>query len=241
MTHPLGTIQQLIRYPVKSFGGEQLAKVQLTPYGLYGDRSLYFRYDDAKQDYLKIQDWPRLAAYRAALHERSTPDSLPGVTVTSPSGATYAWGDPALVQEISSGRGRAVTAHQRQPDEETTNFVDHILITTDASLRHLSKLWGHGDLDVGRFRSNIVLALAEDTPFLEQTWLGQHLQIGDAVLKLTENCERCSYINADPADGAVNASVLKTVVREIQQNFGIYASVVTPGEIKLGDLASLRP
>jgi uncharacterized protein YcbX len=241
MTQALGTIQQLIRFPVKSLGGEQLEQVPLTPYGLYGDRSLYFRFDDADQKYVTIQNWPRLAAYRAFLEAPSAPEEFPAVTVTSPSGTAYLWGDDALRQEIASGTGRAVTSHQRRPEEETTNWEDHILITTDASLRKLSELWGHGELDVDRFRANIVLQLEEDRPFVEQTWIGQYLQLGDAVLKLNSGCLRCSYVNADPSDGAVNPSVLKTVVRENQQIFGVYASVVTPGEIKRGDAAVLLP
>jgi hypothetical protein len=35
-------------------------------------------------------------------------------------------------------------------------------------------------------------------------------------------------------------SILRTIVRDADQNLGVYASVVTPGEVRVGDLVELR-
>jgi uncharacterized protein YcbX len=37
----IGYIQEIMRYPVKSFQGESVQKTRVMDYGLYGDRSVY--------------------------------------------------------------------------------------------------------------------------------------------------------------------------------------------------------
>ncbi|MBL0386999.1 MOSC domain-containing protein [Tumebacillus sp. ITR2] len=237
MSQPIGTIEQLVRFPVKSFGGEQLQSVEVTPYGLYGDRSAYFTFDDEQQKYVTIQTWPPLAAYRATLGEPDSQNGLPAIAVTNPSGKSYSWPEEGLLQEIADGTKRAIKVHQRRPDEETVNFTEPLLITTTASLRALCDLMGREEIDNARFRSNLVLQT--DVPFVEETWLGKHVRIGDVVLELTDLCPRCFYINVSPADGSVDPAILKTVFKERQENFGVFARVVTPGTLHLGDTASL--
>lgn len=41
-SNPIGEILEISRYPVKSFAGERLNRVELESYGIYGDRSHAF-------------------------------------------------------------------------------------------------------------------------------------------------------------------------------------------------------
>jgi hypothetical protein len=41
------------------------------------------------------------------------------------------------------------------------------------------------------------------------------------------------------ADLAEDRAVLRTIVREANQNVGVYVDVVSPGEIKAGDVVAL--
>lgn len=78
-------------------------------------------------------------------------------------------------------------------------------------------------------------------PFLEEKWFGKRLQIGDRVeLEIKRHCERCMIITVDPTDSKRDPSLLKTVVKERKNHFGVYASVIRTGEISLGDQVFLK-
>lgn len=42
-------------------------------------------------------------------------------------------------------------------------------------------------------------------------------------------------ITTDPDTLERDSSLLKQVHKELKQQFGVYASVITPGEVRLGD------
>jgi uncharacterized protein YcbX len=55
--------------------------------------------------------------------------------------------------------------------------------------------------------------------------------IKNTIFKLDLHCERCLMINIDPETIEQDPSLLKTVVVERKNRFGVYASVVQKGEI----------
>ena len=46
-------------------------------------------------------------------------------------------------------------------------------------------------------------------------------------------------VTREVAELPVDRSVLRTIVREADQNLGVYATIVTPGTIREGDLLTL--
>ena len=87
-----------------------------------------------------------------------------------------------------------------------------------------------------RFRPNLLVDLKNAGPFDELQWVGKTLRIGStARIAITEVNQRCVMIILDPATGESSPEILKCVVQKHGQNAGIYATVLTPGEVRAGD------
>jgi len=52
---------------------------------------------------------------------------------------------------------------------------------------------------------------------------------------VTQRDSRCMMLNLDPETGEQNPRVLKTIAQGHQGQAGIYANVVRPGLIRVGD------
>lgn len=111
-----------------------------------------------------------------------------------------------------------------------------LLLLTTASLDALGALTPSSAVDVRRFRPNL---LVESGPgqerFVEQDWLGKRVVIGDVELEVVAPCPRCVMVTRGFADLPQDPSVLRAIVREADQNLGVYANVVQPGRIAIGD------
>lgn len=100
-----------------------------------------------------------------------------------------------------------------------------------------------GPLDDRRFRMLVTLAGCE--PFEEDSWLGGNVSLGEAVVRVVVPTARCATTTRDPATGQRDWDALRAlkdlrgVSPEQTVDFGVYARVVTPGWIAVGD--SLTP
>ncbi|MFA5899777.1 MAG: MOSC domain-containing protein [Hyphomicrobium sp.] len=102
-----------------------------------------------------------------------------------------------------------------------------------ASLRELERSIGRS-LNPLRFRPNVVIDGAE--PWAEFEWSGKPLQIGDVKLKFIKRTQRCAATNVDPDTGKRDMAVPAELQRAYgHDDFGIYARVMTDGEIAIGD------
>jgi uncharacterized protein YcbX len=230
----VGKLDRIIRYPVKAMRGESLPSCRVDNFGLYGDRSRYFLDDSRSGKFLSADRAPQILGYQAELIGEERGDAYPQVRITSPNGTVYTWEDERLRHEIETATQRPVTPKVNTPDQGGENWEDHILIATDASIRKMAKLWGK-ELDPRRFRANLLIALEQDQPFLEDEWLGKQIRINDVVLQVNKHCERCMYINIDPTDLSIDPTLLKTLVKERDNRFGVYASVIQPGTVRRYD------
>jgi uncharacterized protein len=109
-----------------------------------------------------------------------------------------------------------------------------LLLLTDASLRHLSDLAPDSKVDVRRFRPNLLIKSSEEG-FPEIGWTGKQLIVGNATLSVTVACPRCVMITHGFADLPRDPALMRVVVREANQNMGVYAKVEKPGTIRVGD------
>ena len=109
-----------------------------------------------------------------------------------------------------------------------------IHLVTTASLRTLADLAPDSDVDVRRFRPNLVVDVdGEGLPELE--WLGRHVSVGGAMLRVTVACPRCSVVTRPTGELPQDRDLLRSIVRDLDQNLGVYAEVVTPGTVSTGD------
>ena len=107
------------------------------------------------------------------------------------------------------------------------------LVTTQTIAR-LGEMVG-ANLDVQRFRPNIVVAATEDAPFQEDDWLGCVLRVGGMVMRVDKRDGRCVVITIDPVTTERSPAILRTVARDREGCLGVYGSTVTPGRVALND------
>lgn len=231
MTSLVGQISEINRYPVKSFAGESLETCTIHTYGLYGDRFCAF-IDETKKgwdSFITARVIPNMLAYKAKLVDK-------GVSVISPNGLTFSWNEE-LLDEIQRYSKRKISlTDYKAPNSENPELMSvdqaSVLIITDSSLRRLETIWGNR-IDKQRFRANLIMSIGENT-FNENDWIGKHLSVGEAELKIESNCERCSMITIDPDTLERDTSLLKKVNEHMNLCFGVYASVTKPGQIHIG-------
>jgi uncharacterized protein YcbX len=120
-----------------------------------------------------------------------------------------------------------------------TYFDVHPLhLLTDATLRRLAALAPGSVIDVRRFRPNLVIETGAEG-FVEAGWAGRKMRIGSAMIDVGQPCPRCVMITHGFADLPRDPGLMRTVVREADQNVGSYATVAQPGEIRVGDPVEL--
>jgi hypothetical protein len=114
-----------------------------------------------------------------------------------------------------------------------------LLILSDATLRKLRTLAPSSLIDVRRFRPNLVIA-TESEGFPELAWSGKQLRAGGATLEVVGPCPRCVMITHGFGAIPQDAGLMRTVVREADQNVGAYARVASAGDVRVGDAVELR-
>jgi uncharacterized protein YcbX len=97
-----------------------------------------------------------------------------------------------------------------------------------------------GELDARRFRLNLELEGCE--PYEEDTWSGRRLDIGEATIEVGGQVPRCVFTTKHPDTGEKDWDTLTKIARlrgRIEGRnglpFGMYASVVRAGVVRVGD------
>ena len=222
---PLGIVADLWRYPVKSFGGERLRRVFVGPFGLLGDR----RYSAADDD--GVLTARRAAALLGFSARYADTEAAEHLTVTTPAGDVMGVDDELLRTSIAQDIP-AATSIATSP----LGFFDaaplHIL--GEPSIAALSDAVG-ADLDRRRFRANILVEPTGGDPFAEDTWIGRRLRIGEVLVEVIVNTERCVVTTFDPDTQDRDPRVLKALATTRENLFGVYARVLRPGWLATGD------
>lgn len=114
-----------------------------------------------------------------------------------------------------------------------------LVLMTTASLRTLAGLAPDSVIDVRRFRPSIVLD-DEGDGFVENAWVGRTARLGSATVHVHAVCPRCVMVTRAFADLPQDRSIMRTLVRENAQSLGVYATVVEPGTVRVGDALELQ-
>jgi uncharacterized protein len=177
------------------------------------------------------------------------------LTATPPEDAAMEHADPDEVIDNGVTAEHQTTMVQigmGAPDGAFFNFAPVHLITT-ATLDRLAELNRGDPVDEHRYRPNVVIRTPPQTAgFTENDWLGRDLTIGpDLVLRIVARTPRCAVptlahgdtILRDPAPLRIVARHNRVMPRVSstapEPCAGVYAEVVTPGRISVGDRLSL--
>ena len=97
-----------------------------------------------------------------------------------------------------------------------------------------------GGGDVRRYRPSLVIDTGDIDGHPELGWKGRRLRLGEAELEILDPCPRCVMVTRRIDDAAPqDRSVLRHIVRELDQNLGAYARVTVPGSFAVGDPVTL--
>jgi uncharacterized protein YcbX len=225
----VGRVAALWRYPVKSMAAEPLKEVEVSWHGLAGDRRWAFVRGGVERSgfpWMTIRERAEMGHYRPSFADPSRPDDSRTV-VRTPAGDELSVVDPALAAELGDG------VRVIKQDRGVFDAMPLSLISTQ-SVAALGALVG-AELDVQRFRPNLLIEAAGEPAFPEEAWLGAVLRIGAMRMRVDQQDERCVVVNVDPVTSERNHAVLRTLARERAACIGVYGSTVEPGRVAVGD------
>lgn len=244
--------------PVKSTRLHHPDEIRLEIRGVPGNRSFFFVDEDGRRfgGERKAPLLPILAEHDP-IRERLRLRLPDGVLVEDSARATgealvvdfYGRAVPAHIVDggfagaLSRYTGRDVrVARVDRPGDG--NDERPVTIASSASVAELSRRGGRDEpVDAGRFRMTIELDGCE--PHEEDTWAGRRVKLGRAVVRVGEPVPRCVVTTLDPNTGVRDFPTLEVIkdYRGVTVDgglpFGVYADVVDPGLVRVGDPVEL--
>lgn len=228
-TQPIGRVAAIFRYPVKSMAAEPRDSIEVGWHGLTGDRRWAFVRDGLERSgfpWLTIRERPEMWHYQPRFTDEDRPE-LSATIVRTPSGEEFDVVDPALAAELGSG------ARVIKQGRGVFDTFPLSLITTQ-TIGALGELVG-SELNVRRFRPNLVIDATNGGSFPEDQWVGAVLRVGAMTMRVDKRDKRCVIINVDPETTERDPAILRAVAQERQTCLGVYGSTVVPGRVALGD------
>lgn len=241
-----GRLTRISRHPIKGHGREDLASVLLLAGAcLPFDRHWAVAHDAARlvdgwnpcANFARGAKAPALMAITSVLNE-----STRQITLHHPDRAdiTFFPDDPADLPRFLDWVTPLNPQNRARPARlvstargMTDSAFPSVAILSEASLADLSARMGHR-LSPHRWRGNLWIDGA--APWAEFGWIGRHIQIGGARLRIEERITRCRATTVNPDTGHSDADTLGALETAFgHQDFGLYATVVDGGCLTLGD------
>ena len=225
----VGRVVGLWRYPVKSMAGEPLPEAEVSWYGVAGDRRWAFVRDGLVRSgfpWLTIRERSDLGHYRPSFLQPERPDASPTV-VRTPAGEVLDVVDPALADELGEG------VRPLKQDRGVFDVMPLSLMTTQ-TITSVGTFVDR-ELEVQRFRPNLLVEAAGDAAFPEDGWVGSVLAVGELCMRVDQRDKRCVVVNVDPVTTDRDPAILRAIARRRDSRLGVYGSTVRPGRVALGD------
>jgi uncharacterized protein YcbX len=221
--------------------GVQLDSAILGWHGIGGDRRFAFRRlaDRGAFPWLSASRLPELLLYQPFGRQDAAGEPLP-THVRSPDGREYALMDEGLRKEIRTRHGAEVELMQMKHGI----FDDAVIsVIAKGTIQSIAREAGIVD-DVRRFRPNLLIDTKDARPLEEDQWVGKVLEFGSdgtgPAISVTMRDLRCVMLNFDPDTAEANAEVMKTAVRLNDNYAGVYGTVIRTGELRVGQVVTLR-
>ncbi|GAB3621985.1 MOSC domain-containing protein [Mariniluteicoccus endophyticus] len=226
------TLRSIFRHPVKSMGGEELSHVELDERGIVGDR--WYAVEDGDGHFASGKNTRRFRR-RDAVFGFTAATVGEGVRVSD---GTHEWavGDAALDAHLSELMGDPVRV---LPERDVLHQDGgQVSLIGTATLAWCAERWGV-DADPRRLRVNLVVET--DEPFVEESWVGSNVSVGDVVLHVDARVPRCRMIDIQQVGVRADGAWLKPLGGERDACLAVYASVVSTGTLHAGAPVSPTP
>jgi len=237
----LGRIAAIYRYPVKSMRGEALDEAVVGWHGVDGDRRLALRRPGVPGGFpwLSASKLPELVGFTPVVRDDRSGSGLP-THVRTPEGDELPVFGEALAADIARRLGAPVEMMEMRQgvfDEATVSVI------SSATVREIGRLAGR-DLDIRRFRPNIVVQSTRAVPFEEDDWIGGVLGIAETgdtpAIAVTMRDLRCTMVNFDPDGGPASPEIMQAIVRATDNHAGVYGTVTRTGRLAVGQTLVLH-
>jgi len=250
----IGVVEALWRYPVKSLRGESLTKALVAEGGLVGDRVWALRELD-RGGIMSARTWAAMLGLRAAWKGDPGTDSNARVCIELPGNETIFADDPDASTALSDLFRRRIRLERIRAERMTPEELEAVMrgdafpprrdffdedvmhIIASGTLEHLRRLRPESDFDPRRFRANIYVDTgSESGGFLEDQWVDGALEVGEtARIVGMRPSIRCAITTHAQSELPRDVAVLRTAWQHHEAYVGVFASVGTPGEIRVGD------
>lgn len=247
--------------PIKGLALSHPTSIDVTSTGAYGDRAFYLV--DADDRLVSIAKTGALVGLSATWDEDGE------VLTVSGSGGALLTGVISLGERhranffgFREAEGRVVEGDWGQlfsdlagqplrlvkaDDSNGGRDVEPLTLLGDASTAELARRSGLEQVDSRRFR--MLIEFDGAAPHEEDSWNGQTLTVGGAVIVGGGPVQRCAGTTRNPLSGEVDLRTLTLIggYRGRQQsifgsgfNFGVYATTLAPGRVSVGDVLTLE-
>jgi uncharacterized protein len=246
------TIAALYRYPVKGLSAEPLETAALQAGGHFpGDRLFAIENGPSGFDPRAAEHLPKIKFLMLMRNERLARlktcfDDAASVLSISQGGGVVAAGDVRTAvgrKAIEAFFATHFAAELRGPARLLQappgyRFMDSrngfLSIIDQASVAAIARAAGRASLDPLRFRANVYTEGLG--AWGEFDLVGRRVALGGATLEIIKRIDRCAATDVDPSAGIRDLRIVEL----LEQNFGhhdcgIYARIITSGEIKKGD------
>jgi MOSC domain-containing protein len=242
--------------PVKGTRLRTVDAVELTKHGARGDRRFYVIDDRDRMVNGKIVG--DLQSVVADVRDGALSLTFPDGRVVSAEVApgalvrTRFFSRPREARLLEGPFSEALSEQFGKPlrlVEPATGAVDRgrsggASLIAQASLARLADAAGEDSVDARRFRMLVEVDGLE--AHAEDAWVGQRVQVGDAMVRFRGHVGRCLITSRDPETGIVDLPTLD-ILGEYRASldtterlpFGIYGEVIAEGTVRVGDPVKL--
>ena len=240
MQHNIGLIKQILRFPVKSMGGEFLDTTFVDENGVEGDR--IFALKELETGFIvsakNPKKWKAIIELEAFLeNEKIKIRQIKTGQVFDNENDIINLIEKLTARKVSlvsNSNQQEIREADRSPIEQTGSIINQkplasaskvghffdfapIHLMTTSSLNEIKKHYPKGKFDIERFRPNLLIDTGNKTGFVENEWLGKTLQIGtDLQIKIIEPCPRCVVTTLKQGELEKDHEILKTIVQHNQ-------------------------
>lgn len=202
----LGEVERIWRYPVKSLAAQLLARAEIAPDGIPGDRAGALLVESGHA--------------RMGKTYRGKENRFLHLTASEDAAVRFARDQDVAVRVV----------------REDAHYYDAapVSIIFDRWLNEVSALVGY-ELEPLRYRPNIFARAHASFTGAERDYIDAVLHVGTAVLKVRKPIARCVTTTYDQRTGDSDPEVLRAVAQHRETFLGIYCDGLQPGTVKNGD------